>query len=55
MKTTTESLEGRQVRLTIELDEERTREAMQRSARRIAKQVNIPGFRKGKAPYSVIL
>lgn len=55
MKTITESLEGRQVRLTIELDEERTREAMQRSARRIAKQVNIPGFRKGKAPYSVIL
>jgi len=55
MKITTESLEGRQIHLTIELDEERTREAMRRSARRIAKQVNVPGFRKGKAPYPVIL
>ncbi|MBN1814938.1 MAG: trigger factor [Anaerolineae bacterium] len=55
MNITTESLENRQLRLIIETDEEETQEAMQRAARRISKQVNIPGFRKGKAPYDLIL
>lgn len=55
MKITTEPLEDRQLRLIIEVDEEQAEKAMQRSARHIAKQVDIPGFRKGKAPYSVVL
>lgn len=55
MNITTEPLESRQLRLIIEMDEEETQKAMQRAARRISKQVNIPGFRKGKAPYSLIL
>ena len=55
MKITTKNLDDRQVRLTIKVDEEQTQEAMQRAARQIAKQVNIPGFRKGKAPYKLIV
>jgi trigger factor len=55
LKITTESLKNRQVRLIIEIDEEQTQEALQGAAHHIAKQVNIPGFRKGKAPYDVIL
>ncbi len=55
MEITTESLENRQLRLTIEVDEERAQQAMRRAARQIAKQVNIPGFRKGKAPYGLIV
>jgi trigger factor len=55
LKITTETLDNRQLHLTIEVDEERTRKAMQRAARQIARQVNIPGFRKGKAPYELIL
>ena len=55
MKITTESLENRQLRLTIELDDEQTQQAMQRTARKIAKQVNFPGFRKGKAPYKLVV
>ena len=55
MKITTKTLDNRQVRLTIKVDEEQTQEAMQRAARQIAKQVNIPGFRKGKAPYKLIV
>jgi trigger factor len=55
LNTTTEPLENRQLRLTIEMDEEETNNAMQRAARQISKQVNIPGFRKGKAPYDLIL
>lgn len=55
MKVTTESLENRQLSLVIEIDEEQTEPAMRRAARQISKQVNIPGFRKGKAPYELII
>ena len=55
MKITTEPLENRQLSLIIEVDEEQARQAMQRTARQIAQQVNIPGFRKGKAPYDLIV
>jgi trigger factor len=41
--------------LTIEIEEDRFQKAMRRAAKQISKQVNIPGFRKGKAPYDVIL
>jgi trigger factor len=55
LQITTETLENRQLRLTIEVDDERARQAMRRAARQIARQVNIPGFRKGKAPYELIV
>jgi len=55
LRITTESLENRQLLLTVEVDEEQAQQAMRRAARQIAKQINIPGFRKGKAPYSLIL
>jgi trigger factor len=51
----TETLENRQLRLTIVVDEERSERAMRQVARQISKQVNIPGFRKGKAPYELIV
>ncbi len=55
LKITTETLANRQLHLTIEVDEEQTQKAMRDTARQIARQVNIPGFRKGKAPYQLIL
>jgi len=55
LKVTTEPSENRQLLLTIEVDEERAEQAMRQMARRIAKQAKIPGFRKGKAPYSLIV
>ncbi|HEY68324.1 MAG TPA: trigger factor family protein, partial [Thermoflexia bacterium] len=55
MKITTEPLGNRQLLLTIQVDEERTQQAMRQVARRIAKEVRIPGFRKGKAPYDRIV
>ena len=55
MNITTEALENRQVRLIIEVDKDRSEKAMRSAARQIAKQVRIPGFRKGKAPYDVIV
>lgn len=52
---TTESVGKRDLRLTVEIPEERVQEEMRRVAREISAQVSIPGFRKGKAPYGVIL
>jgi trigger factor len=49
-----EYLENRQARLVVEVEPERVQQALRAAARRISKQVNIPGFRKGKAPYHVI-
>ncbi len=54
LQITTEPVEPRQVRLTIDVPEGRVREEMRRVARTIARQVSIPGFRKGRAPYHVI-
>lgn len=55
LKVTTERLEDNQARLLVEIDEARVDQELKRAARKIAKQVNIPGFRKGKAPYHVIV
>lgn len=50
MNITREDLPGRQVALTIELDPETVNTALDRAYRQMVNQVNIPGFRKGKAP-----
>lgn len=41
-------------RLTVAVDAGRMDEARQRAAKKIAGEVRIPGFRKGKAPYRVL-
>jgi trigger factor len=41
--------------LTVEVDEERVDRAMRGAARRVARDYSIPGFRRGRAPYHVIL
>ena len=51
LEITTETLENRQLRLTIEVDAERSERATRQAARQISKQVNIPGFRKGKIDF----
>lgn len=55
MKVTTEDLGHRQVLLTVEVDEERVEKALRGVARRLSRQYTIPGFRRGRAPYHVIL
>lgn len=55
MKFTMESLEGREVRLDIAIEPEELEKEMRAAAQRISRQVQIPGFRKGKAPYAVVL
>ena len=51
----TEEDEQRQLLVTVEVAEERVQKTMRRTARRLAREIHVPGFRKGKAPYGVIL
>lgn len=55
MNVQTERLADHTARLTVEVDAERLEKAKRDAARKIAKQVNIPGFRKGKAPYHILV
>ncbi|MBM7854550.1 trigger factor [Desulfohalotomaculum tongense] len=50
MKATAEKLEKNEVMLEIEVDKEKFSQAVNRAAKKLARRVNIPGFRRGKAP-----
>ncbi len=50
-----EELADRQMRLTISIPNETLEPELRNVARRIAKNISVPGFRKGKAPYNVLL
>ncbi|MCY3720229.1 MAG: trigger factor [Anaerolineaceae bacterium] len=54
MNVQTEQLENRMARLTVVVESGRLDEARKSAARKIARQVRIPGFRKGRAPYRVL-
>lgn len=50
----TEQDEQRQLLLKIEVAEERVEKQMRETARKLSREYNVPGFRRGKAPYTVI-
>ena len=54
MKLTKENGDNRQVVLTIEIPEEEWSKAIEAAVKRIANQVNIRGFRRGKAPRRIV-
>ena len=54
MKVTVENGENQQVTLTIEVEAAEVSKAVERAAKRLANRVNIPGFRKGKAPRKIV-
>lgn len=45
----------RQLELKVEVSEERVEQAMRQRAKQLSNQVRIPGFRRGKVPYGVIV
>ncbi|NWF68185.1 MAG: trigger factor [Chloroflexi bacterium] len=55
MNIQTERLDNHIARLTVEIDAERLEKAKQTAARKLSGRVNIPGFRKGKAPYRILV
>ena len=54
MKVTAEHGENREVTLTIEVEQDKLEKASEGAAKRISARVNIPGFRKGKAPAGLL-
>lgn len=55
MNINKEILDTSEAKLTVEVDPSQMDEARKRAARKLAQRYNIPGFRKGKAPYEIIL
>jgi trigger factor len=54
VKSAVETLNPTRAKLTIEVEFEELKPSLDAAYQRIAKQVNIPGFRKGKVPPPVI-
>jgi trigger factor len=54
MQTTVEETDKHTVRLTVEVEPDRVGKDLDRAYRKIAQQVKIPGFRKGKVPRKII-
>ena len=55
LKINKEILEDRQIKLTVEYTTTEFEGYKRRGAKKISRNVKIPGFRPGKAPYSVIV
>lgn len=54
MKVTVENGENQQVTLTIEVEAAEVNKAVEKACKSLANRVNIPGFRKGKAPRMIV-
>lgn len=54
MKSTVENLSDTRVKLTVEIPFEDLQDSIQQAYKRIASQVNVPGFRRGKVPTRII-
>jgi len=54
VKSSVEALEGNKVKLYVEVDEAEFDHDIGRAFKLIAKEVNLPGFRAGKAPRKVL-
>lgn len=54
MKVTAERLPDSQILLQIEVDPERVQKSVERAYRRLSERINVPGFRRGKAPRHLV-
>lgn len=53
MKASWEKTEKNRGILTVETDEQSVQDALDQAFKKVVKQVNVPGFRKGKVPRSI--
>jgi trigger factor len=54
LKVTRDDVEDRQAILHIEVEEDRVEKHLQRAHQKVSARINIPGFRKGKAPRRIV-
>ena len=55
MNIQTERIDNHIARLTVAVEDKQWEQAKQKAARKLSQNYRIPGFRKGKAPYNVVL
>jgi trigger factor len=55
LNITAEKTEECQLKLTVEVEQERVEEQLKAAARRLSNKARIPGFRKGHAPYHIVV
>lgn len=55
MKVESTLLENHEAKLVVWVENEQFEQAKRQAARKISKDISIPGFRPGKAPYEVVL
>jgi len=55
LTVTTEPLENCEVLMTVQVDDQQADELLKAAAKRITRQVQIRGFRPGKAPYHLVV
>ncbi|MEX1019428.1 MAG: trigger factor [Litorilinea sp.] len=55
LNVSVEPKEDRQLTLTIQVEQARVDQELRKAARKVAGQYRVPGFRPGKAPYSVLV
>jgi trigger factor len=55
MKVTTERLEDCQINVFVELDAAEVDKKLRQTARKISRNFNVPGYRRGKAPYHAVV
>ncbi len=55
LQITTEPMEQRQIAMRVVIDQERVQQELRKAARKAAGEYRIPGFRKGKAPYDLLV
>jgi len=53
MKATWEKIDNNLVSIEVEVEAEKVTEALDQAFKKVVKQVNVPGFRKGKVPRSM--
>jgi trigger factor len=54
VKVAAQEIENSQVVLDIEVEDERLEKAVDQAYKRIVQRINVPGFRKGKAPRALV-
>lgn len=54
MEVTKNQLEGNKVELKVEIEAERVNEALEQAYKKVVKDIDISGFRKGKVPRKVL-
>jgi trigger factor len=54
MEVTKEKLEANKVELKIEVEPDKVNDALEQAYKKVVKEVEIPGFRKGKVPRKVL-